>query len=127
MTIKEAVKKFAGDFDSIPAGLIIKAYKDDPENLECLNTPEFLENIYLECWPAMWGWLFRSSDWTDEEWIKCNIEKVEACGFLIYNCEYCGILLGVNGCGYNFHDTHWLRLYKARELSWHNEKEEEEK
>jgi hypothetical protein len=53
MTLEEAVKKFADDFSNIPTGLITQAYKDNPEELECLNTPEFLEEIYLDCWPAM--------------------------------------------------------------------------
>ena len=119
MTIDEAVKKFADDFSAIPTGLIIQAYKENPENLECLNTSEFLDNIYLDYWPAMWGWLFKCRDWTDEEWIRRNISKVEEIGFIIYDCEHCGILLGINSAGHDFYEAYWKPLYFARNLKWH--------
>ena len=122
MTLDEAVKRFAKDFAGIPTQLIIKAYRDDPENLECLNSQSFFEERGLEYWPAMWGWMFKPSDWTDEEWIMRNIEEVEKCGFLIYECEFCGILLGIDSAGHNFYESYWRRLYLARGLSWHEEK-----
>ena len=85
MTLEEAVKRFVKDFSNIPASLLIEAYKDHPEDLECLNTSEFLEGIYIECWPAMWGTLFNPSDWTDSEWIRNNIDKLEEIGLLAIN------------------------------------------
>jgi len=119
MTLDEAVKKFAKDFSNIPTELVKKAYKDEPENLVCLNSEKYFEERPLEYWPAMWGWLFKCNDWTDEEWIKRNIDKVEEIGFIIYDCEYCGILLGMNSCGHDFYESYWQPLYLARELQWH--------
>jgi hypothetical protein len=55
----------------------------------------------------------------DEEWIRNNLEVVEACGFLIYDSDETGILLGVDGAGYSFYDAHWIPLYNARGLMWH--------
>ena len=90
MTLDEAVKKFVKDFSVIPTGLIQAAYRDHPEDLECLNSEEYFEDRELECWPAMWGWMFKCEDWTDEQWIRRNIKAVEKIGFIIYECEYCG-------------------------------------
>jgi hypothetical protein len=119
MTLDEAVKKFAKDFSSIPTELIKKAYKDDPENLICLNSEEYFEERPLEYFPAMWGCMFKCDDWTDEEWIKKNIDEVEKIGFIIYECEYCGILLGMNSCGHDFYEAYWQPLYLKRGLAWH--------
>jgi|GEM_PF-6449648 len=120
MDLDDAVKKFAKDFSVIPTGLIQKAYKDNPEDLECLNSEEYFEERPLEYFPAMWGWMFRCEDWTDEEWIRRNIGEVEKIGFLIYDCEFCGILLGMNSCGHDFYQSYWKPLYLARGLSWHS-------
>jgi len=119
MTLDEAVKKFAKDFSSIPTELIKKAYKDDPENLVCLNSEEYFEEHYLEYFPAIWGWMFKADDWTDEEWIRKNVKAVEEIGFIIYECEYCGILLGMNSCGHDFYEAYWKPLYLKRGLEWH--------
>jgi hypothetical protein len=124
LTLEEAVKRFVKDFSNIPASLLIEAYKDHPEDLECLNTPEFLEETVLECWPAMWSTLFHPNDWTDETWIRENIDKVEEIGLLVYECEHCGILIGINSAGHDFYQSYWTPLYKARQLHWHTEKQE---
>jgi hypothetical protein len=50
----------------------------------------------------------------DEEWITDNIEKVEECGFLVYYSEETGILLGVDGAGYDFYSNHWIPLYSPQ-------------
>jgi hypothetical protein len=126
MDIDEAIKRFAKDFSSIPTNLVKKAFQDDPENLECLNSIEYLEENPLEYFPAMWGWMFRCNDWTDEQWIRTHITEVESCGFVIYDSDETGILLGVNGAGYDFYDSHWKSLYIARQLNWHDKIKETE-
>lgn len=68
----------------------------------------------------MWGWLW-SPENIDQEWIKDNLQKVSDCGFRIYDTEDCGILLGIDGAGYDFYEDHWIPLYKARGLKWHDE------
>jgi len=122
MTIEEACKKWvARDFSSIPTQLIIKAYKDNPEELECLNSEDYFDDRPLYHWPATWGWLFHPDDSTDERWISENIQEVEECGFLIYESDECGILLGIDGMGFDFYEAFWIPLYKARGLQWHSE------
>jgi hypothetical protein len=127
LTLEEAVQRFMKDFSCIPASLLIDAYKDNPYELECLNSPEFLEETYIESWPAMWGTLFKADDHTDEVWIRNNIDKIEEIGLLVYDCKHCGILIGMNSAGHSFLDSYWLPLYRARQLNWHSENEEEQK
>ena len=117
MTLEEAVKLWVNrDFNNIQTELIKRAFKDNFEDLELLSS-EYPE---LD-WPSGWGWLFHPDNRLDEEWIRENIEEVEECGFLIYDSDETGILLGVDGCGYDFYESHWIPLYKKIGLRWHDE------
>jgi hypothetical protein len=116
MDIDDAVKLWSErDFSNIPTELIKKAFKDNFEELELLSS-KYPELDY----PACWGWMFHPECSFDEEWIRKHISEVEECGFLVYDSDETGILLGVDGCGYNFYDEHWKPLYKIRGLSWHD-------
>jgi hypothetical protein len=116
MTLQEACARWMGDFSPIPTSLIVRAFTNAPEELDLLSSelPEY-------AWPCAHGWMFHPEHLTDEEWIIENIEAVEACGFLIYDSDETGILLGVDGGGYSFLEEHWLPLYLARGLCWHDE------
>ena len=119
MTLEEAVKLWVTrDFSNIPTLLIKRAFKDNYEELELLSS-EYPELDY----PCGWGYMFHPECSLDEEWIRDNIEEVEKCGFLVYDSDETGILLGVDGCGYDFYSSHWIPLYKKRELRWHDGEE----
>ena len=92
------------------------------------------KNVYLSredfevdkesCFP-MWGTMFEPED-IDKDWILGNyceshLQEVANCGFRIYESEDFGILLGIDGAGYDFYESHWIPLYNARELKWHKE------
>jgi hypothetical protein len=131
MTIKEACQQWINrDFSNIPTSLIIKSYKDNPYELECLNSEKFLNDRYdygqPYDWPCIWGTCFHPDFSLDEEWIRDNVEEVEKCGLLIYESDEIGIILAVDGAGYDFYSDHWIPLYKKRGLQWHSEKEEVE-
>jgi hypothetical protein len=122
MTLEEAVKLWVTrDFSNIPTVLIKKAFKNNYDELELLSS-EFPQLDY----PAGWEYMFHPECLLDEEWITDNIEEVEECGFLVYYSEETGILLGVDGCGYDFYSSHWIPLYKKRGLRWHKEEAVEE-
>lgn len=72
-------------------------------------------------WFPMWGTMFQPKERFDEEWIADNLQKVADCGFRIYEHDDYGIFLGIDGCGYDFYSEHWIPLYKARGLQWHEE------
>jgi len=107
---------------------------DDMLFLEPLDTE--LENVEVKTWEVepeyddysglfpMWGTLFNPKSGLDEEWIQNNLEKVKECGLRAFEYYPTGdIFLGVDGAGYSFMDNHWIPLYKARGLQWHEVEE----
>ena len=78
------------------------------------------EESYCEILP-MWGWMWQMTDSTDVRWLETHIEVVEDCGFRIYESEDFGYLIGIDGAGYDFYEEHWIPLYKARGLKWHDQ------
>lgn len=83
-----------------------------------------------ECTPErdsflpMWGTFWTFGEWLDEEWTKENLQTITDCGFRIYEQEDFGILIGIDGAGYDFYGAHWIPLYLARGLKWHDEEDE---
>lgn len=70
----------------------------------------------------MWGYLWEL-DSMDLDWVRENLSKVAECGFKIYEIEKFDLLLiGIDGAGYDFYEEHWIPLYEARGLQWHDEK-----
>jgi hypothetical protein len=116
MSFDDAVKLWVyRDHDCIPTNLIQRAFQDNPDDLELLS------NEYpVHCWPCAHGWMFSPTNSIDEEWIRNNVDLVEDAGFLVYDSDETGILLGVDGYGYSFWEEHWYKLYKVRGLRWHS-------
>lgn len=51
-------------------------------------------------WPAVHGMMFTPDDRIDQDWIRSNaVEIAEKCGFLIYESDETGIILGIDGGG----------------------------
>ena len=71
----------------------------------------------------MWGTMWSFSDSADDWWIEQeeNRQLMADCGFRIYEHEEFGYFFGIDGCGYDFYESHWIPLYKARGLHWHRE------
>lgn len=78
----------------------------------------------------MWGSLWTFGDSADDYWLE-ELEGLRAmaeCGLRIYEQDDYGYLFGVDGCGYSFLHEHFIPLYRARGLKWHDpETEKEEK
>lgn len=72
----------------------------------------------------MWGTLWSFDDPCDQWWLENNMEKMAACGFRIYQSEDYDYIFGIDGAGYDFYESHWIPLYKARGLCWHENQEE---
>jgi hypothetical protein len=101
------------DFSAIPTSFVARAFKDNPEDLELLAGE-------LDEWLPIWGTMFHPDDPFDEDWIRMNAEQVaEECGLIVYDAEDIGILLGIDGGGYDFYEVHWIPLYRLRGLRWH--------
>lgn len=69
----------------------------------------------------MWGTLWQFSDSCDNWWIEEDdgLQKMVECGFRIYQHDEWGYFFGIDGCGYDFYEAHWIPLYKARGLQWY--------
>ena len=91
-----------------------------------LSSDEFdVERDYgLPMWGTMWSFGDSADDWWLEE--GNGIEIMSECGFRIYKSDEFGYFFGIDGAGYNFYDAHWIPLYKARGLQWHDPVAEQE-
>ena len=69
----------------------------------------------------MWGYLWQFDDMCDTSWVENGngVAALSACGFRVYLHEEWGYFFGIDGCGYDFYDSHWIPLYKKRGLKWH--------
>jgi len=78
----------------------------------------------LPMWDTMWSF----SDSCDNGWLdECDgIRIMSECGFRIYKHEEFGYFFGIDGAGYGFYTEHWMPLYRARGLQWHNLETERE-
>lgn len=81
-------------------------------------------DTYLPMWGTMWSFGDSADDWWLEE--GNGIEIMSECGFRIYESDEFGYFFGIDGAGYNFYDAHWIPLYKARGLQWHDPVAEQE-
>lgn len=77
----------------------------------------------------IWGWLWSFGNSADDYWLTemDGIRLMSECGFRIYEHDEWGYFFGIDGAGYSFLDEHWVPLYQARGLQWHDEKAEHER
>lgn len=68
----------------------------------------------------MWGWMWAMTDTCDKAWIEDHLYEIANCGFRIYEQEDYDYLIGIDGAGYDFYESHWIPLYKERGLRWHD-------
>lgn len=70
----------------------------------------------------MWGTMWQFGDSADDYWLEKmdGIRIMSDCGFRIYESDDWGYFFGIDGCGYNFYEAHWIPLYKKRGLQWHD-------
>ena len=71
----------------------------------------------------MWGTMWTFGDGIDNNWIEDHVglQAMADCGFRIYEQEDFQYIFGIDGAGYDFYEQHWIPLYKARGLQWHDE------
>ena len=91
---------------------------------ECGGAQENLEVQYDDALP-MWGTLWAFGEQLDNDWVaeRGGLRIMADCGFRIYEQEDYQYIFGIDGAGYDFYDEHWIPLYKARGLKWHETKE----
>ncbi len=74
----------------------------------------------------MWGTMWSFHDVCDDWWLEKGdgIQTMSKCGFRVYESDEFGYFFGIDGCGYDFYESHWIPLYLARGLRWHDPKAE---
>lgn len=72
----------------------------------------------------MWGTMWSFGESIDNWWLEEDgLQLMADCGFRIYEQEDYQYIFGIDGCGYDFYEAHWIPLYKARGLRWHKDEE----
>jgi hypothetical protein len=93
------------------------------DNNKSVNVAE--EDMELDHYDGlpMWGTMWSFGDSADDWWLSDGngIRIMSQCGFRIYEHEEYGYYFGIDGAGYDFYEAHWIPLYKARGLRWHDE------
>ena len=58
----------------------------------------------------MWGTMWSFGDSADDWWLEegDGIQALSECGFRIYEHEEFGYFFGIDGCGCDFYEAHWL-------------------
>lgn len=74
----------------------------------------------------MWGTLWSFGTKMDDYWLEeqNGLALMSECGFRIYEHEEFGYFFGIDGAGYDFYEQHWMPLYEARGLQWHEVEKE---
>lgn len=98
---------------------------DDETRLSCERDDFELEHDDVL---PMWGTMWSFGDNCGDYWLEENdgIRVMSGCGFRIYHHEEFGYFFGIDGAGYDFYEDHWIPLYKARGLHWHDPDAEHE-
>lgn len=169
MTIEEAARKWVGEMNAIPYGMIEKLMSIEDDDIREVTEPAVGDRVYVFNFPEeyagnedegevedilheenayiiklddgtsvkvcrndfvveyysalpMWGTLWMFDDSADNWWLEEDdgIKKMSECGFRIYKSEEFGYFFGIDGAGYDFYEAHWIPLYKARGLKWHD-------
>ena len=137
---REVTKPDIGDriyfYDEAACGEIIDYIKEcDKYKIHLDNKKEVeasfhdFEVEYDDALP-MWGTLWAFSDSADNWWLEDGngIEVLSKCGFRTFeHNEEFGYFFGIDGMGYDFMKAHWIPLYKARGLHWHDPAKENNK
>lgn len=118
-------------YDSGEYGEIVEVLEDGDRYKIQLDNGESVElesegfEVQHDDYFPMWGTMWTFGDSADDYWIEemGGLQIMADCGFRIYEQEDFGYIFGIDGCGYDFYEAHWIPLYKARGLQWHDTEE----
>ena len=113
-------------YDACEYGEITETLDDDTFRIK-LDNGDTVEvessdfEIERDDYLPMWGTMWTFGDSCDDYWLTEDdgLQIMADCGFRIYEQEDFGYVFGIDGCGYDFYEAHWIPLYKKRGLHWH--------
>lgn len=123
----EITKPSVGDYVNSGDGEVIKINKDNTYDIDFNGKIETLEenefDVDRDDILPMWGTMWAFNDSIDTYWLEemNGIQIMSNLGFRIYEHDEWGYFFGIDGAGYDFYEAHWIPLYKARGLQWHEE------
>jgi len=126
-TKREAAEAWVREFDAIPQGMISELMEHNPYGWHEVTISEEDDEPYdiLPAWGTMWSF----HDWCDNGWFEYEydeaIKAMSECGFRVYESDDYGYFFGIDGAGYDFYEAHWIPLYEARGLQWHEDDDDE--
>ncbi len=114
-------------YDEDSNGTIIAQVEDGYEILlengtEITSTVDDFTLVHTNMLP-IWGTMWSFGDSLDENWLEngAGLTALSECGFRVFYHEDFGYYFGIDGAGYDFYVEHWIPLYIARGLHWHNQ------
>ncbi len=110
-----------GDCDDFPYEVVDVNLED--EVVRATNEGERIELSFDElcCLDGRPMW---STVWSlDGEPDYREIQMLNDCGIGVYEDEDSDWYIGIDGCGYDFFDAHWLKLYRKMGIQWHTTEE----
>ena len=126
-TIRDAARAWVHTFNAIPQSVVEKLMEVS-DSTDIQEVTPFPEDEFPEGCDTlpMWGTMWAFGDNIDNDWIRGEfgqdgLQLMADCGFRIYESEDWDYIFGIDGCGYDFYEEHWIPLYKARGLHWHEE------
>lgn len=101
-------------------------YEIELDSGETTRVEGYEFEVVRESFFPMWGYMWTFGDSIDEDWARgtycpSHLQEMADCGFRIYDSEDYGLVFGIDGAGYDFYIEHWIPLYEARGLRWHEE------
>lgn len=111
-----------GEISSVGDGVYIVELDDGCEASLTQDEFEVIRDYELPIWGTMWSFGDKLDDWWLEE--KDGLRAMSDCGLRVYKSEEFGYFFGIDGAGYDFFESHWIPLYEARGLHWHDEETE---
>jgi hypothetical protein len=129
--LNDRVYILSGEYDG-EYGTIIQTRKDEKYKIEIdgkdkkviLEEGDF--EVEHDGYLPMWGTMWAFGEGIDNSWLEDRegLQAMANCGFRIYEQSDYEYLFGIDGAGYDFYEAHWIPLYKARGLQWHDTKTE---
>lgn len=119
-TIQETTQLWVSQFNCFPTDMIQTLHGNGMYFEEItLQTSGYRAYEYF----PMWGWMWQFYDSIDDWWLEegGGLAIMSELGFRVYESQEYGYFFGIDGAGYDFYETHWIPLYRARGLQWHDE------
>lgn len=118
MKLKDAVRKWISEWNAIPTEAVKIIFNHEIAN-GMANYSITTEKEEMYGYPVAWGTMWTFGESLDYDWALKNNEILERCGVIAYYSETLGVVIGIDGAGYDFYEQHWIPLYKERGLKWH--------